>query len=82
MKYGYTAFINIATTCDLTYQQSVRGTCQSAVVMDSAVEYGSLSRDSLLWVIIYNVPGLHVEGPKYTNITQVPAFIKQFPKSI
>lgn len=45
----------------LTYQQSVRGAGQSTVVMDPAVEDGRLSRNSLLRVIAYDVPGLHVE---------------------
>ena len=47
-----------------THQHSVRGAGQFTVVMDSAVEDGSLSRHSLLRVVIYDVPGLHVERPR------------------
>lgn len=46
-----------------TYQQPVRGTRQSAIVMDSAVENGGFCRDSLLRVVIHNVPGFHVKRP-------------------
>lgn len=46
-----------------TYQQPVRGTCQSAIVMDSAVQNGGFCRDSLLRVVIHNVPGFHVKRP-------------------
>lgn len=66
----------MTVTTNSTYQQPVRRARQSAVIMDSAVEDGSLSRDPFLRVISYDVPGLHIERPRTDkNLSNIP-FIK------
>lgn len=52
-----------------TYQQPVRGACQSAVVVDTAVEDSGLLRHALLGVHVHDVPGFHVERPENTHDT-------------